>query len=120
MSNLGIDIGLGAVALLSLVGIGTIIMNRKTEVREPELPRPNERSSENSDNYNTPTDSRNNAFRTSTEQRDFEDLEASRLSAYEASQERNDAIHRRLFGTPRKGGKRKSTRKSKRKSKRKL
>ena len=111
MTNIVLEIGLGAFALLALVGISTTVMNRKKEVRE--TVQPNERYSENSD-YNTPTDSRNKAFRTSTEQRDFEDLEASRLSAYEASQERNDAIHRRLFGTPRKGGKRKSNRKSKR------
>ena len=95
MSNLGLEIGLeiglGAVGILALVGVATTFMNRKEEASE--------RYSDSDD------------FRTPSENENRQSWENSREQAYLKSQERNEKT---LSGR----GKRKTTRNQIKKSKR--
>lgn len=104
MSTLGLEIGLGVVGALALVGIGTAFVRSKKYVSSE----PSERHSDSND------------FRTPEERENADNWEKSRNQAYADSQARNDKIiadyESKLRNEVLSGGdKRKTKRKMKRK-----
>lgn len=99
MSTLGLEIGLGVVGVLALVGIGTAFARTKKSVSS-------EPSERHSDSYN---------FRTPEERENADNWEKSRNQAYAESQARNDKIiadyESKLRNDVFSGGKRKTKRK---------